>query len=100
MDDFLFRGDLADLDPDVAALVDLEAMRQARRLILIPSESSVPVAVRQALGSVFHNLYAEGYPTQEWRSYPQGAILDADQRLAEDRRYSHPRYYQGTAFVG
>jgi len=26
MDDFLFRGDLSDLDPDVAALVDLEAI--------------------------------------------------------------------------
>jgi glycine hydroxymethyltransferase len=99
MDDFLFRGDLADLDPDVAALVDLEAMRQARRLILIPSESSVPVAVRQALGSVFHNLYAEGYPPQEWRSWAQGAILDADQRLAEYRRYSDPRYYKGTEFA-
>ncbi len=65
MDDFLFRGDLSDLDPDVAALVDLEAIRQAKRLILIPSESSVPVAVRQAVGSVFHNIYAEGYPDDD-----------------------------------
>jgi len=69
MDDFLFRGDLADLDPDVAALVDLEALRQARRLILIPSESTVPAAVRQALGSVFHNIYAEGYPSPDWHAF-------------------------------
>ncbi|MCZ7541569.1 MAG: hypothetical protein M5U29_16980 [Anaerolineae bacterium] len=67
MDDFLFRGSLADLDPDVAALADLEALRQIRRLNLIPSESSVPVAVREAVGSVFHNLYAEGYPDDAWR---------------------------------
>ncbi len=99
MDDFLFRGDLSDLDPDVAALVDLEAIRQARRLILIPSESSVPASVRQAVGSVFHNIYAEGYPDDAWRVFEQSDILDADIRLAEYRRYSDPRYYKGTEFA-
>jgi glycine hydroxymethyltransferase len=99
MDDFLFRGDLSDLDPDVAALVDLEAIRQAKRLILIPSESSVPVAVRQAVGSVFHNLYAEGYPDDACRHFTQQQILDLDLRLAEYRRYSDKRYYKGTEFA-
>ena len=99
MDDFLFRGSLADLDPDVAALVDLEALRQARRLILIPSESSVPVAVREAVGSVFHNLYAEGYPSDDWRALSQEALLAVDMRLAEYRRNSDPRYYKGTEFA-
>ena len=99
MDDFLFRGSLADLDPDVAALVDLEAIRQAKRLILIPSESSVPVPVREALGSVFHNLYAEGYPTEDGRAFDQTQILDLDIRLAEYRRYSDARYYKGTEFA-
>jgi len=99
MDDFLFRGSLADLDPDVAAIVDLEAIRQAKRLILIPSESSVPAAVREAVGSVFHNLYAEGYPHEEWRRFDQYEILDADLRLAEYRRDSDPRYYKGTEFA-
>ncbi len=99
MDDFLFRGDLSDLDPDVAALVDLEAIRQAKRLILIPSESSVPAAVRQAVGSVFHNIYAEGYPDDAWRAFTQSEILDIDIRLAEFRRSSDPRYYKGTEFA-
>lgn len=99
MDDFLFRGDLADLDPDVAAIVDLETIRQAKRLILIPSESSVPVAVRQAVGSVFHNIYAEGYPSDDWRTFQQSDILDIDLRLAEYRRYSDARYYKGTEFA-
>ena len=85
MDDFLFRGDLADLDPDVAALVALEEIRQAKRLILIPSESSVPASVRQAVGSAFHNLYAEGYPTAEWRDFELEDILAVDVRLAEYR---------------
>ena len=39
MSDFLFRGNLADLDPDVYELTQLEAERQARKLILIPSEA-------------------------------------------------------------
>jgi glycine hydroxymethyltransferase len=99
MDDFLFRGSLADVDPDVAALVDLEAIRQTRRLIMIPSESSVPVSVREAVGSVFHNIYAEGYPTDESRSFTQAEILDLDIRLAEYRRYSDARYYKGTEFA-
>ncbi len=42
MTDFLFRGDLSDLDPDVDELIQLEAERQARKLILIPSESTAP----------------------------------------------------------
>jgi len=99
MDDFLFRGGLADVDPDVAALVDLETIRQTRRLIMIPSESSVPVSVREAVGSVFHNIYAEGYPVEDSRSLTQAEILDLDIRLAEYRRYSDARYYKGTEFA-
>jgi glycine hydroxymethyltransferase len=43
MSDFLFRGSLADLDPDVYELTQLEAERQCRKLILIPSESRAPL---------------------------------------------------------
>ncbi len=96
MDDFLFRGDLAEVDKDVAALTELEALRQAKRLILIPSESSVPQAVRQTVGSVFHNIYAEGYPPSDWHLMDEETILDIDARLAELRRYGSRRYYQGT----
>ena len=55
MPDFLFRGSLEKLDPDVYKLTQLEAERQYRKLILIPSESSAPLAVREALSSAFQN---------------------------------------------
>ena len=64
MNDFLFRGSLAGLDPDVYELTKLEEERQFRKLILIPSESAAPLAVREALSSAFQNVYAEGYPDE------------------------------------
>ena len=45
MSDFLFRGSLRDLDPDVYELAQIEAERQYRKLILIASESTAPNAV-------------------------------------------------------
>jgi len=99
MEDFLFRGNLADIDADVADLINLEAERQARRLIMIPSESTIPWAVREALTSQFHNIYAEGYPPDEMRTMSAENILDYDLRMAEYRRYGDPRYYKGTEFA-
>ncbi|HEX9680940.1 MAG TPA: hypothetical protein VGA32_05760, partial [Anaerolineales bacterium] len=90
MSDFLFRGGLADLDPAVSELARLESERQARRIILIPSESSAPEAVRQALASAFQNIYAEGYPDEETRRMTEAEILDHEIRLAYYRRYSDP----------
>jgi len=99
MNDFLFRGTLAELDPAVYELSELEAERQARKLILIPSESQAPLAVREALSSAFQNIYAEGYPDEETRWMTQKEILDYDARLAHYRRYSDPRYYKGVEYA-
>ncbi len=81
--DFLFRGGLADIDPDVAELVRHETARQARHLILIPSESTIPQAVRETLASAFHNIYAEGYPLEETRAMDEDELLDYGARLSE-----------------
>jgi glycine hydroxymethyltransferase len=97
--DFLFRGELAELDPDIAELIRHETARQERYLIMIPSESSVPAAVREALSSAFHNIYAEGYPLDETRVMTQEDILDYNARLPEYRRYADKRYYKGTEYA-
>jgi len=99
MADYLFRGKLADLDKDVFALTQLEAERQARKLILIPSESTAPLAVREALSSAFQNIYAEGYPDEESRWMSEEEILDYPARLADYRRNSDPRYYKGVEYA-
>jgi glycine hydroxymethyltransferase len=97
--DYLFRGELAEIDPDVAELIRHETARQAHYLILIPSESTVPAAVREGLSSSFHNLYAEGYPLEETRALTQSEILDYNSRLPEYRRYADQRYYKGTEYA-
>ena len=99
MSDFLFRGSLADVDPDVFDLTQLEAERQYRKLILIPSESQAPMAVRESLSSAFQNIYAEGYPDEETRFMSEAEILDYEARLAYYRRYSDPRYYKGVEYA-
>jgi len=99
MTDFLVRGSLKDLDPKVFELTQIEAERQVRKLIMIASESQAPIAVREGLGSVFQNIYAEGYPDEESRWMSEDEILDHEARLGHYRRYSDPRYYKGVEYA-
>ncbi|MGV8050096.1 MAG: glycine cleavage system aminomethyltransferase GcvT [Anaerolineaceae bacterium] len=99
MNQFLFNQPLPDLDSDLSTLAELEGERQARRLIMIPSESTAPMAVRQLLASSFTNIYAEGYPRAETRTMTQDLILDYAQQLGTYRRYSDLRYYKGVEYV-
>jgi glycine hydroxymethyltransferase len=94
-----FEQDLNLVDPAVSRLIDYETERQARKLILIPSESQAPAAVRRALGSVFQNIYAEGYPDPDTHGLPEPAILDYEVQLARYRRLSDQRYYKGTEYA-
>lgn len=94
-----FESDLETVDPAVARLIDFEAERQSRKLILIPSESWAPAAVRRALGSVFQNIYAEGYPDPALHGAEEAEVLDYEVQLARHRRYSDRRYYKGVEYA-
>ncbi len=94
-----FTEGLREIDPAVHDLINYEAERQARKLILIPSESQAPEAVREALGSVFQNIYAEGYPDPVMYKLDEAGILDYETQLAMFRRNSDQRYYKGTEYV-
>jgi len=71
------------VDPQIADLLREEAKRQATTLELIPSENLVSEAVLEAMGSIFTNKYAEGYPGK--RYYGGCEYADKVEQLAIDR---------------
>ena len=74
---------LAEFDPEVSHLIDLELVRQREGLEMIASENLAPYAVMQAQGSVLTNKYAEGYPGR--RYYGGCEHVDSIERLAIER---------------
>lgn len=99
MPDFLVNGSLSQVDTAVYDLINYEKERQSRKLILIPSESTAPAAVRESLASVFQNIYAEGYPDEDTRWMHEPEILDYAKQLTNYRRNADPRYYKGVEYV-
>ena len=71
------------VDPTIAELLREEAVREATGLELIPSENLVSEAVLEAMGSIFTNKYAEGYPGK--RYYGGCEVADKVEQLAIDR---------------
>ncbi|HKQ52768.1 MAG TPA: serine hydroxymethyltransferase [Pyrinomonadaceae bacterium] len=82
-----FNARLAEVDPLISDAVDNEVRRQAEGLELIASENFVSEAVLEAMGSVFTNKYAEGYPKKryyggcEWTDVVEQAAIDRAKEL-------------------
>lgn len=74
---------LADVDPEIANLVDQEARAEAETIRLIASENYVSRAVLEATGSVLTNKYSEGYPGK--RYYEGQQQIDPVEELARSR---------------
>ncbi|MDQ3726284.1 MAG: serine hydroxymethyltransferase, partial [Actinomycetota bacterium] len=74
---------MAEVDPEIAGVLDAELRRQQRTLEMIASENFVPQAVLEAVGSVLTNKYAEGYPGK--RYYGGCEEVDVAEQLAIDR---------------
>ena len=81
-DDFQ-TAPLAEVDPDIARVLERELARQQNTLEMIASENFVPQAVLDAAGSVLTNKYAEGYPGK--RYYGGCEYVDEVERLAIER---------------
>jgi glycine hydroxymethyltransferase len=79
----LFTANLAEVDPIISEAINNETKRQSGGLELIASENFVSDAVLQAMGSVFTNKYAEGYPGK--RYYGGCEFADVVETLAIDR---------------
>ncbi len=82
MSDF-FTTNIAEADPIVSNAIDDEVRRQTDGLELIASENFVSEAVLQAMGTVFTNKYAEGYPAK--RYYGGCEFADVVENVAIDR---------------
>jgi glycine hydroxymethyltransferase len=74
---------LAEVDPEIAALIQHETVRQHSQIELIASENFTSEAVLEATASVFTNKYAEGYPGR--RYYGGCEYTDVVENLARDR---------------
>ncbi|MBV8637145.1 MAG: serine hydroxymethyltransferase [Candidatus Eremiobacteraeota bacterium] len=70
-------------DREVFAAIKNEERRQEENLELIASENYASRAVREAMGSVMTNKYAEGYPGK--RYYGGCEFVDVVENLAIDR---------------
>ena len=80
MTDSFFTAPLAEVDPEIAEVLERELDRQRGYLEMIASENFVPVSVLQSQGSVLTNKYAEGYPGR--RYYGGCEEVDVAEELA------------------
>lgn len=78
-----FNSSLNEVDPVISSAIDNEVRRQANGLEMIASENFVSEAVLEAMGSVFTNKYAEGYPKK--RYYGGCEFVDIVEQTAIDR---------------
>src|SRR2546421_2433238 len=83
----LRNAPLSEVDPLISEAIDNEVARQANGLELIASENFVSEAVLEAMGSVFTNKYAEGYPGKryyggcEWTDVVEQTAIDRAKQL-------------------
>ncbi len=80
---FLSSDSLAVADAEVFGMIENELERQTHHLEMIASENFTSPAVMEAMGSVFTNKYAEGYPYK--RYYGGCEFADQVEQLAIDR---------------
>src|SRR3954463_3908611 len=78
-----YRAQLQSFDQDIADAISGEERRQSDGVEMIPSENYTYPEVLAALGSVFTNKYAEGYPGRRYYGGQQNT--DAVENIARER---------------
>jgi len=80
---YLSNNNLQQADTEIFDIIEDELERQTDHLEMIASENFTSPAVMQAMGSIFTNKYAEGYPYK--RYYGGCEFADKAEQLAIDR---------------
>src|SRR6478736_306615 len=93
MTDQYFNAPLAEVDPEIAQVLERELERQRGYLEMIASENFVPVSILQSQGSVLTNKYAEGYPGRRY----YGGCEEVD--VAEELAIARAKSLFGSAFA-
>lgn len=93
MTDTFFNQPLAEVDPEIAEVLERELTRQRSFLEMIASENFVPRSVLQSQGSVLTNKYAEGYPGRRY----YGGCEEVD--VAEELAISRAKELFGAGFA-
>ncbi|MEA3314553.1 MAG: serine hydroxymethyltransferase [Campylobacterota bacterium] len=81
--EYISTDNLATADAEIFGMIENELERQTNHLEMIASENFTSPAVMEAMGSVFTNKYAEGYPYK--RYYGGCEFADKVEQLAIDR---------------
>lgn len=79
----LISKHVAEVDPEMAAILQSEKLRQKNSVTLIPSENFTSKAVMDLLGSEMQNKYSEGYPGE--RYYGGNQFIDQAESLCQKR---------------
>ena len=80
---YITEANLQTADAEVFGMIENELKRQTNHFEMIASENFTSPAVMQAMGTVFTNKYAEGYPYK--RYYGGCEFADQVEQLAIDR---------------
>lgn len=98
-DNLMFNNNLKKIDKEMNKLINFEEERQSKKIILIASESLCPKPVKEALNSVFTNLYGEGLPSVRMSTFERNRVSEHARHLSFNRRYADRRYYRGVEYI-
>jgi len=96
---WLFDDELESSDSFLSDLIRYETERQARQIIMIPSENICSAPVRKVLDTPFSCLYAEDYPSTSHLLRTEEQLADLPAQLVDHKRYADRRFYKGNAYV-
>ncbi len=90
---------ISKVDPWLATILQREEQRQFSQICLAAASSLCSYAKREAQGSIFSNIDAEGYPLKKMQQQSLDELYDFEEQIAFYKRFGDRRYAKGAEFV-